>query len=228
MSEHEQTTLDETWGEMTLRRCEQCGERPVRSSHYKTRYCEPCYRAVRVSDNRRYKQHLADIGRCCVCRAEKTTSAAMCDSCSRRNSVSKHGITMEQYDALLAMQNWSCDGCGIGWLEWNRSTGREFHIDHDHTCCPSANSCGSCVRALYCLPCNVRLGNVLDDPLILRRMAGITERRIASGGTVKSWRGEPAILRRLADSVERTNHLMEFRRAGGRDWFLRMADEAAA
>jgi hypothetical protein len=45
---------------------------------------------------------------------------------------------------------------------------------------------------------------------------------------VKSWRDQPAILRRLADSVERTNALMEFRRAGGRDWFLRMADEATA
>jgi hypothetical protein len=111
-------------------------------------------------------------------------------------------MSCAQYDALLAEQSHRCDGCGISVWEYRIKAGKDFAIDHDHLCCPKAGkSCGRCVRALYCNNCNAARGMFHDDPDVLRR---------------------------LADSVERTNALMEFRRAGGRDWFLRMADEAAA
>jgi hypothetical protein len=111
-------------------------------------------------------------------------------------------MTCAQYDALLAEQSYRCDGCGISVWEYRIKAGKDFAIDHDHRCCPKiGKSCGNCVRALYCNNCNAVRGMAHDDAEALRR---------------------------LADSVERTNALMEFRRAGGRDWFLRMADEAAA
>lgn len=41
-------------------------------------------------------------------------------------------------------------------------------IDHDHSCCPGAKSCGNCIRGSLCHSCNVAIGLMKDDP---RRLA---------------------------------------------------------
>lgn len=71
-----------------------------------------------------------------------------------------HGITSEQFNALLEAQGNCCAICkrteplAVGW-----------HVDHDHSCCPGAyRSCGKCVRGILCAPCNVGLGSFQDDP----------------------------------------------------------------
>jgi hypothetical protein len=68
----------------------------------------------------------------------------------------------------------------------------------------------------------------MDDPVIIERVADVMEMRIADGADLRSWRDHPAIVRQLAKSVRATNWLMDFRRAGGRDWFLLMAGEINA
>lgn len=71
----------------------------------------------------------------------------------------RNGITLDQYDELLAGQGGGCAICG------KRKPGGQgrFHVDHDHACCPGARSCGRCVRGLLCSRCNVGLGSFQDD-----------------------------------------------------------------
>jgi len=72
----------------------------------------------------------------------------------------RYGVTVEQYDALLAAQGGGCAICGS---KDPRGRGR-FHVDHDHSCCPGQKSCGQCVRGLLCGGCNPGLGAFGDDP----------------------------------------------------------------
>lgn len=65
----------------------------------------------------------------------------------------RYGITSEQYDA---MAKHGCRACG--------AQGVQLHVDHDHSCCSGAKSCGRCVRGLLCRPCNNALACVGDDP----------------------------------------------------------------
>jgi hypothetical protein len=65
----------------------------------------------------------------------------------------KYGITYEDYERMLAEQGGCCAICGSP-----DSGGRgRFHIDHDHSCCPTQKTCGKCVRGLLCHLCNTRL-----------------------------------------------------------------------
>lgn len=65
----------------------------------------------------------------------------------------KYGITYDDYDRMLAEQKGKCAIC-----ESPESKGRgRFHIDHDHSCCPTQKTCGKCIRGLLCSNCNTKL-----------------------------------------------------------------------
>jgi hypothetical protein len=66
------------------------------------------------------------------------------------------GITVEQYDAMLARQRGACAICRI------RSTDspRRLHVDHDHK--------SGRVRGLLCYRCNTGIGVFLEDSARLR------------------------------------------------------------
>lgn len=69
----------------------------------------------------------------------------------------KYRLSLEEYDRLLAEQGGGCGMCGSD----NAGRWRNFHVDHDHKCCPtSGKSCGKCVRGLLCGPCNRILGQI--------------------------------------------------------------------
>ncbi|MFJ9804199.1 endonuclease VII domain-containing protein [Streptomyces wuyuanensis] len=76
-----------------------------------------------------------------------------------------------RYAEMLDAQGGSCAIC-----KRPSSDGRALAIDHDHFCCPdSSESCGRCVRALLCAPCNQGLGSFRDSPELLRAAAAYLE-----------------------------------------------------
>lgn len=79
-----------------------------------------------------------------------------------RNYQASHGITLADYEEMLAAQDGRCAICGTD--EPGGKHGKRFHIDHDHSCCPKGKSCEKCRRALLCANCNVGLGAFSDDP----------------------------------------------------------------
>lgn len=82
-----------------------------------------------------------------------------------RRLKSVYSIDAETYSDLYELQGGTCAIC-------RRATGatRRLSVDHDHKCCDSRNSCGTCVRGLLCRPCNDILGHLRDDPVIARRI----------------------------------------------------------
>lgn len=76
-------------------------------------------------------------------------------------------LSIEYYERILQLQDGLCAICGT-----DRPGGKsEWHVDHDHSCCPGKRSCGKCVRGLLCLQCNHLLGNAKDDVSILMAAA---------------------------------------------------------
>jgi Recombination endonuclease VII len=80
----------------------------------------------------------------------------------RQNLKAKFGISLEDYDRLLAEQGGRCAICPA-----TEPGGRHktfFPVDHDHACCSGKRSCGKCLRGLLCAGCNFGLGHFGDDP----------------------------------------------------------------
>jgi len=78
---------------------------------------------------------------------------------------SRYGITSQQYDRLLELQQYACGMCGEPFPE-----NSAICIDHDHKCCPSEKrSCGQCIRGLLCLSCDTALGRIERKYQLARR-----------------------------------------------------------
>lgn len=71
-----------------------------------------------------------------------------------------HGITSEEYEAMLKTQNGVCAIC------FKPQTSRHsdyLYVDHDHV--------SGKVRGLLCTHCNMGLGQLKDDPEIMEEAA---------------------------------------------------------
>lgn len=74
------------------------------------------------------------------------------------------GITLEDYDRMLASQNGCCAICGIAEMHVNHPRARRnFYVDHDH-------KTGK-VRGLLCQNCNFGIGHFRDSSELLRTAA---------------------------------------------------------
>ncbi|MFD5697455.1 endonuclease VII domain-containing protein [Streptomyces lasiicapitis] len=97
---------------------------------------------------------------------------SFCMRCWRSDVLKRaYGITLDQYEAMLTKQGGGCAICG-----GTNANGRNLYVDHDHACCPGAKSCGLCVRALLCDPCNRSIGLMRDDPMRLEAAASYLRR----------------------------------------------------
>lgn len=70
-----------------------------------------------------------------------------------------YNLSAEKYDAIYLVQGECCEICRRA-----RGVRKRLSVDHDHSCCNGAYSCGNCVRGLLCTTCNKMLGHLRDDP----------------------------------------------------------------
>lgn len=86
-----------------------------------------------------------------------------------KNIILRHhyGISLTEYNRMLAEQNGCCAICHKPETTTRRGKLRTLGVDHDHSCCPGSRSCGKCIRGLLCSRCNGGLGCFGDDPSLL-------------------------------------------------------------
>ena len=93
-------------------------------------------------------------------------------------------MAVADLEAMLTAQNGVCAIC---------QTAPAIHVDHDHT--------SGEVRGLLCFRCNAALGQLADDPLVLRRAARYLERSrptaLPDGRPTWHTHAEPSVLERL-------------------------------
>jgi hypothetical protein len=83
---------------------------------------------------------------------------------SRKTHLSRHyGITVDEYDALMASQGGVCAICGRTETQVNQWGVKRLSVDHDHTT--------GRVRGLLCSACNRGLGQFQDNLTRLVRAA---------------------------------------------------------
>lgn len=80
-------------------------------------------------------------------------------------------LTPEAYFALLEAHENRCAVCST-----DQPGTKDWHVDHDHSCCPGKRSCGECVRGILCSRCNTAIGGLQDDPTLLRAAADYLDR----------------------------------------------------
>ncbi|GGG68638.1 recombination endonuclease VII [Kocuria dechangensis] len=94
--------------------------------------------------------------------------AGLCRECAAMEALMRrYNLDAERYASMLEAQGVRCAVCGA-----TEPGQRTWHVDHDHSCCPGGNSCGTCVRALLCARCNMALGGVKESVETMRRMIG--------------------------------------------------------
>lgn len=170
--------------------CPTC-EGPVVQSLGKGRrrtYCSPTCQQVayreRRNPNAARTRHRRDarVGRICtnpecgqLIPIERKLGAKFCSNeCYRRGQSFRlykngwmrqhlYGITPEDYEVLLAVQDGRCAICRA--LEPGGKGG--WHVDHCHD--------SKAIRGLLCHFCNIMLGNAKDDPETLRAAARYLE-----------------------------------------------------
>lgn len=116
----------------------------------------------------------------CKCGNKRSKGSIWCGSCrgrryreqnpdAHRRSVlkQKFGITLEEYEHFLHIQNSVCAICKSPETATRKGNLRLLCVDHDH-------ETGE-VRGLLCNKCNIALGQMDDSPNLLREAAKYLE-----------------------------------------------------
>ena len=172
--------LSDTWMrgiDMEKTTCDECGK--PRGTKGNATLCARCY----ATSRRAYWRSVG--GKPCLvegCVNRIISGARMCDMHAHRlrrhgdvgsplTTQKPRGTTFYKIPAIrervLAEQGGLCGLC--------RGEAKDWHVDHDHRCCPQGDFCEKCIRAVLCRACNVGLGMFKDDPAMLRRAADYIE-----------------------------------------------------
>jgi hypothetical protein len=169
-----------------FRYCYTCETEKPEAEFYRTstgKIRQPCRGCYRDWHRGRYtpKEGATDDPRACtVCgtiyrpRTRKIStycsSACKARSPARRNAWLRrtYGITLADYERMLAEQGGGCAICGGPGEVSKRNPAGLLHVDHDHVT--------GRVRGLLCEKHNLLLGQWSDDPALLRRAADYLER----------------------------------------------------
>lgn len=109
------------------------------------------------------------------CSEMRDTVIGYCHFHARRvNLFRRYGLSQEDYATLLALYDGTCHIC-----RQPPPDDKVLAIDHDHSCCPGARSCGRCVRGLLCSNCNTGIGNLGDsEERLLSAVKYLTETKV--------------------------------------------------
>ncbi|WP_353963746.1 endonuclease VII domain-containing protein [Streptomyces sp. NBC_00237] len=137
---------------MSDRPCPACGK-SLAGSHINKKYCDSkCrqkgYAETALAHARRRRQENPDYVR------ELDRAKDL-----RRN----FGLTPEKYKVMLDAQNGGCAICGRAAEEVGDRVSRRLAVDHCHS--------SGRIRGLLCRACNVAIGQLRDDPELIRRAA---------------------------------------------------------
>ena len=76
------------------------------------------------------------------------------------NLLKRYGLTLEDYEGMIWLQDNRCACCGTDFRESNEASNPA--VDHDHACCDydkdHRRTCGKCVRGIVCGKCNKAIG----------------------------------------------------------------------
>ena len=129
-----------------------------------TKVCSYCQQAIPLDNFHMSKGHSA--GRAAVCKpCQASYSANWYQQNKERRKqemrvnayMRQYGITIEEYEILVAEQNNGCAICNAS----TGSNGKRLSVDHNH-------QTGE-VRGLLCDDCNTALGKFKDDPSLLAK-----------------------------------------------------------
>ncbi len=161
-----------------LKVCSKCGEaksrgdfhRASRARDGRTAWCKPCRKT--------YQKAWCEAHREQVKATNRAWFVANPDKRADWYLRSQYGISLADYDGMLAKQGGRCAVCDGTETAVNKRTGepRRLAVDHDHGCCPGRRSCGECIRGLLCDRCNRALGQAHDDLGLLVKLAGYLRR----------------------------------------------------
>ena len=131
--------------------CSRCKEVKERSAFYTRRhrgedkpqgYCKPCMKAY-THANKAWDTH---------CRRD-------------RYYLKKYGLTLKQYESVLADQGGVCAVCK------KRKGKYRLHVDHCHTT--------GKIRGILCSWCNAGMGQFQDDPELLMKAIAYLQKHAA-------------------------------------------------
>lgn len=148
-------------------------------AHYKQQHLNGALKPLRVS------KQIPEHKFCPTCKEHKPLDRygrnktthdgyqSKCRDCQRAEVLkSRYGMTIEEYDTLLASQDGRCKICRRTPQDINPDNPKNLSVDHDHNhCATRGRCCGKCIRGLLCQRCNMTLGYADDDPSLLMEMA---------------------------------------------------------
>jgi len=135
-----------------MKKCSSCEIEKRADEFYSYPYQSQCKTCVKARTLRHYHAHSERINAVRMERNRVDVEGRRKRADSER--LRRTGVTRATYDALFAAQGGRCAICGS--TDAKSKNGGDFHVDHDHACCPTAgHSCGKCIRGLLCSPCNV-------------------------------------------------------------------------
>ncbi len=148
----------------TFLKCSRCdGLKPIESfgtrkegTKGRRSRCRDCEREVAIE----YRERTPHVP---IVRSPEAKLARQCQ---------RHNVTVDWFQLQLSIQGDACAICHRG-----EGNGKNFAIDHDHSCCPGQFSCGMCVRGILCRKCNTAIGLMGDDYGTLASAAHYVNRR---------------------------------------------------
>lgn len=118
------------------------------------KYCTGCKQRKSASAFTKSKQAKDGLqNRCRTCHSSRSKERTTIDAQRKWRYLKEYGITLEQYDSMLAAQNNVCAIC-------KEPPGKQrLHVDHCH-------KTGQ-IRGLLCASCNIGIGYFRDSEALL-------------------------------------------------------------